>query len=81
MDPAGTEFHTTKDLLKSWTRELNLDPNLKMALLEYLDECRLVIRQRYYHSLLDLLSPVLRGKVSQHIREQLRVYFNIRRNV
>ena len=72
MDPAGTEFNNTKDLLKSWTSEMRLDPELKMTLLEYLDECRLVIRQRYYHSLLDLLSPVLRGKVSQHTRKQQR---------
>lgn len=66
MDPAGTEYRNQKDLLKTWASEMHFPAELKDSLLEYLDECRLLIRQRYYLSLLDLLSPTLRGKVSQH---------------
>ena len=66
MDPAGTEYRNQKDLLKTWAQEMQFPAELRDSLLAYLDECRLLIRQRYYHSLLDLLSPTLRGKVSQH---------------
>ena len=46
MDPASTEFRNTKDLVKTWASEIDMAPELKMAMLEYLDESRLLIRQR-----------------------------------
>ena len=66
MDPAGTEYTVKKDLLKTWASEMDMPPELRSQLFEYLDECKMLIRQGYYASLLELLSPDLVGKVSQH---------------
>ena len=66
LDPAGTEFRNNKDLVKTWAYEIRMSDNLRLALLEYLDECQLLIRQNYYQNLLHLLSPTLRGRVCEH---------------
>ena len=66
MDPASTEYRTKRDLVRTWSDEMRAPPELKTSLLEYMEECRLVIRQRYYHGLLDTLSPMLQQKVAQH---------------
>ena len=66
MDPASTEYRTKRDLVRTWSDEMCASAELKEQLLEYMEECRLVIRQRYYHGLLDTLSPMLQQKVAQH---------------
>ena len=65
MDPAGIEFRNSKDLLTQWACEIDMSPELKDVMVEYIDECRWLIRQRYYDSLRPLLSPTLRGAISQ----------------
>ena len=67
MDPAGTDFSNKKDLVKAWTNEVNMPADLKSALTRYTDECRHIIRQRYYRTVLEMLSPNLRGQVSQFL--------------
>ena len=66
MDPASTEYRAKRDLIRTWSDEMCASAELKEQLLEYMEECRLVIRQRYYHGLLDTLSPMLQQKVAQH---------------
>ena len=66
MDPAGTEYRNKKDLVKAWTFDMNFPKELRMALLEYMDECRSLIRLKYYQQLLDVLSPTLRLRVTNH---------------
>ena len=48
MDPASTEFRNTKDLIKTWAAEVNMPQELKLKMLEYIDESQGIIRQRYY---------------------------------
>merc|ERR1711998_125274 len=60
-----------KDLMKTWASEIDMDDSLRVTLLEYLDESKQLIRQRYYLSLLDLLSPTLRGAVVTHTHGRL----------
>ena len=48
MDPASTEFRNTKDLIKTWAVEVNMPQELKLKMLEYIDESQGIIRQRYY---------------------------------
>jgi hypothetical protein len=48
MDPASTEFRNTKDLIKTWAVEVNMPLELKLKMLEYIDESQGIIRQRYY---------------------------------
>jgi hypothetical protein len=67
MDPATTEFRNTKDLIKTWAAEVSMPPELKLKMLEYVDESQLIIRQRYYGRLLELLSPTLRGAAAHHV--------------
>ena len=67
MDPAGTEFRNTKELVKGFAKETKMSPDLRHGLLEYIDEMEHKIRQEYYVRLLDLLSPTLRGRVCQHV--------------
>ena len=66
MDPASTEYRTKRDLVRTWSDEMRAPPELKTSLLEYMEECRLVIRDRYYHELLGTLSPLLQQRVSHH---------------
>lgn len=66
MDPAGTEYRNKTDLVKAWTSDMHFPRELRMALLDYMDESRVLIRQRYYHSLLEVLSPTLRLRVTNH---------------
>ena len=44
MDPAATEFRNTKDLVKMWSLEMRMKPELRADLFEYLDECRSFLR-------------------------------------
>ena len=67
MDPAGVEFRNTKDLMKVWAKEMSMPPALRDELLNYIAECRDLLRQRYYGSLNGLLSPALHGQVSEHL--------------
>ena len=67
MDPAGTDFANKKDLVKAWTDECNMPEQLREDLARYTEECRVIIRQRYYRTVLDMLSPRLRGQVSQFL--------------
>ena len=47
-------------------------PNdLKNSMLEYIDESQVIIRQRFYGRVLELLSPALRGAASEHIAGEL----------
>ena len=66
QDPAGTEYRNTRDLMKSFGREMDMPADLRHELLEYLENCRSLLRQRYYQDLLHLLSPTLRGRVVKH---------------
>ena len=66
MDPASTEYRTKRDLIRSWTKEMEAAPELRAQLFEYIEQCRPIIRQEYYHQLLQLLSPKLRARLSQH---------------
>ena len=70
MDPAGTEFKMTKDLVRSWATEMQMSSEIQTSLIEYLDECRWIIRQRYYEKLRGLLSPTLRGEISHQAHEK-----------
>ena len=71
MDPASTEFRNTKDLIKTWAAEVHMPDDLKNSMLLYIDESQAVIRQRFYGTMLELLSPALRGAASQHIAGEL----------
>ena len=44
MDPAGAEFRMTKDIVKSWAHDMQFPRGLKMSVLDYLDECKVLIR-------------------------------------
>ena len=66
MDPAGKEYQSTRDLVKTWGHDVNMPPELSASLLEYHQECRSMLRQRYYDTLLEMLSPTLRGQVVSH---------------
>ena len=71
MDPASTEFRNTKDLIKTWAAEVHMPDDLKDSMLLYIDESQSIIRQRFYGTVLELLSPALRGAASQHIAGEL----------
>ena len=43
-----------------------MGPDLKFRLREYFQHCRNMLRQRYYHKLLELMSPALRGEVAMY---------------
>ena len=65
MDPAGIEFRNTRDMLKQYCYEMHMPEDLKLRLLEYAHECKATIRQRYYISMMEILSPSLRGEVAE----------------
>ena len=48
-------------MLKQYAIEMDLPTSLRVEILDYVTECRSVIRQRYFMSILNLLSPRLRG--------------------
>ena len=41
-----------------------MSPELELQMLEFIDESKAIIRQRYYGGMRDLLSPTLRGEVA-----------------
>ena len=43
-----------------------MPPWLKDSLITYVDECKVLIRERYYEGCNKMLSPTLRGEVANH---------------
>ena len=66
LDPVGNEIRNIKDLTKAYAAERDFDQELSSSLIDYLEECSVVLRQKHYDQILDHLSPALRARVAEH---------------
>lgn len=69
MDQATTEFNATMDDLNLYMAENHMPAELRVRLREYFMYCRQINRQKYYSTLLEKMSPALRGEVTYFINK------------
>lgn len=69
-DPATQEYQQTMDLLNSYMHEIKLPQVMKENLRSYFAYCRQLFRTKYYHQILEGMSPTLRGQVADHLHSQ-----------
>lgn len=67
MDPLGAEFNQTMDSLNDYMSEMALPTPLRWTLRAYFYHCRHRLRIRSYHTLLEQMSPALRGAVAAFV--------------
>ena len=64
-DPATTKFQETMDLLLKYVDENHMPMNLRMRMHEYLVHCKLIIRNKFYQTMvLPSLAPSLRAEAA-----------------
>ena len=66
LDPVGNEIRNIKDLMKGYAHDNHFPPELGSSLIDYLEECSVVLRQQHYDQYLSHLSPALRSRISEH---------------
>ncbi len=66
MDPATREYQTNVDLLNDYMNEIKVPKAMRQRLREYFTHCKVIFRTKYYHDVLDNMSPALQGEVARH---------------
>lgn len=69
LDPATAEFHETMDHLNAYLEDMNVPREKRLEVREYFHHCRALFRYKFYHHLLEQMSPALRGDVSLHMHQ------------
>ena len=67
MDPATNEFQNDMDTLNQFMDEKAIPPEKRREIREYFHHCRNLFRQKFYHDLLEQMSPKMRGDVAFHM--------------
>lgn len=77
MDQAGIEFRQTMDNLNSYLDEVSAPPQMRFRLREYFTSSRALAKQKYYHQVLDQLSPGLKAELMGFVNQTWinRIYF------
>ena len=66
MDPATREYQTNVDLLNDYMNVIKVPKAMRQRLREYFTHCKVIFRTKYYHDVLDNMSPQLQGEVARH---------------
>ena len=66
MDPATREYQQNVDLLNDYMNEIKVPKAMRTRLREYFTHCKTIFRTKYYHEVLDNMSPALQGEVARH---------------
>eukprot|EP00937_MAST-01D_sp_MAST-1D-sp2_P002484 g2484.t1 len=77
MDPLTTEFKQTMDSLNAYMHETKLPPDMRLDLRAFFHHCKHLNRVKSYQSLLEHMSPQLRGMVTKFVHGPAisKVYF------
>ena len=77
MDLAGIEFRQTMDNLNEYLEEVQAPAALRFRLREYFNNSREAAKQKYFHAVLDQLSPGLKGELAVFVNRTWieKVYF------
>lgn len=67
LDPATTEFQNDMDLLNFFMEEKAVPEDKRREIREYFHHCKALFRQKFYHDLLEAMSPTMRGDVARHM--------------
>lgn len=62
MDPASTEVHERMDTLNLYLEEMKMAKGTRVRFRRFVSNCEQMHRQKFYISVLDQLSPALRGE-------------------
>lgn len=66
MDPATREYQMNVDLLNDYMNEIKVPKHMRTRLREYFTHCKTIFRTKYYHDVLENMSPALQGEVAKH---------------
>jgi potassium voltage-gated channel Eag-related subfamily H protein 7 len=65
-DPATSEYQANVDLLNDYMEEIKLPKSQRTKLREYFTHCKQIFRMKYFHDVLENMSPELQGEVAKH---------------
>ena len=65
-DPATSEYQANVDLLNDYMEEIKLPRTQRTKLREYFTHCKQIFRMKYFHDVLENMSPELQGEVAKH---------------
>lgn len=65
-DPATSEYQANVDLLNDYMEEIKLPKKQRSKLREYFTHCKQIFRMKYFHEVLENMSPTLQGEVARH---------------
>ena len=67
LDPATNEFQNNMDTLNAFMEEKQLPREKRREIREYFHHCKALFRQKFYHELLEQMSPKMRGDTAFHM--------------
>lgn len=67
LDPASNEFQESMDHLNRFMAEIALPRPKKLIVREFFHHCKGLFRAKFYHQLLERMSPKLQGDISMHV--------------